>query len=426
MPVDRCRARLLPVCGAAALFLLSACGGGGGAGGGKGGGSSSAVTIALVAPTTADPYMLQTLRRGADLAVRELDARGGLTIAGVHHTVALRTYDDGLDPQRTRAAVQTAIHDGAAGIVTDGYGAAAAAADSAGAGVPVVVVNNGQAELMDAKARPSLFRLGVPNDAAASVLAAYVARSSRAPAIIHEDTDDARDGGTQVEQALSTAGVKAVSDVELAGAVPAADAQVRAALDAHADSLVIWGTDTFVAHVVSAAHAAAPKLALFAGPSAESPAVRAVAGADATDGLAFVASRMTSEDDSASFGQFEHRVAAAAGGPSDAGIADREGREIRQPADLEVFSYDAVDLIAAALEKSGSATPSSALVAAMTQVKVHSANGDTRGFNPDNHEGVADDDLYIARIHDMVFAPVKDEQLSATLPTADQILADFH
>ncbi len=55
-----------------------------------------------------------------------------------------------------------------------------------------------------------------------------------------------------------------------------------------------------------------------------------------------------------------------------------------------------------------------------------SANGDTRGFNPQNHEGVSDDDMYIAVIHDMKFAPVQDEQLSKTLPTEDQVLSEFH
>jgi ABC-type branched-subunit amino acid transport system substrate-binding protein len=403
------------------LSLLSACGGGATQGNGAG-----PVILALVAPTTADPYVYQTLRRGADLAVRELNAKGGVEVAGAEHQVTLRTYDDGLDPQRTRSAVQTAIHDGAVGVLTDGYGAATVAGDTARAGVPVIVVNNGDATLMDPASRPSVFRLGIGSDAAAAILSGYVAKGSKAPAVVHDDTDYGRDGGRQMQQSLATAGVKPTMDLEVAAAVPAVDAQVRAVLDAHSDSLVVWGTDVFVGRVVAAARAASATLPVFTGPSGESPAVRAVAGATATQGMAFVSARMTSEDDSASFGQFEHRLAAAEGGPTDAGIKDREGREIRQPADAEIFSYDAVNLLAAALAKSGAAHASPQLVAAMSHVNVHSANGDTRGFNPDNHEGVADDDLYIARVDDMVFAPVKDEELSATLPTEDQLLADFH
>lgn len=415
-----CRDAALSLGAALTLSVLAACGSASPNSG------NAAVTIALAAPTTADPFVLQTLRRGADLAVRELNAKGGVEVGGTRHTVVLKTYDDGLDPQRTRAAVQTAIHDGAVGIVTDGYDVASAAADSANAGVPVIVVDNGQADLMDPKARPSLFRLGIPNDAAAGILAAYVAGHAKAPALVHDDSDNGRDGATQLQQSLATAGTKAVADIEVAAALPTVDAQIHAALDAHADSLVVWGTDVFVARVVAAAHSAAPQLTLFAGPSAESPAVRAVAGPAGSEGLYFTVSRMTSEDDVVSFGQFEHRLAAAEGGPTDAGVKDAEGREIRQPADAEIFSFDAVNVLAAALAKSGRVAPSPGLIAAMTKVKVPSANGDTRGFNPDNHEGVSDDDLYVARIHDMAFAPVKDEKLSATLPTADQVLADFH
>ena len=409
---------------AVAAVALTACGSSGTSN--AGGNATAPLLIAVVAPTTAAPYLAQTLHRGADLAMRELNAGGGITVSGIKHTVQLKTYDDALDPQRTKAAVENAIHDGAFGIVTDGYGAAASAAETDAAGVPQIVIHNGSAALIDPSSHPSLFRLGIGNDAAASILSAYVAKSSKSPGIIHDDTDNGRDGEKQLQQALPTAGVHTVGSQEVAHDAPAVDAQVRSLLDAHADSLIVWGTDTFVGRVVSAAHAASPSLPVFSGPSGESPAVRALAGADASDGLAFVASRMTSEDDSVTFGQFEHRLAAAEGGATDAGVKDREGREVRQPADVEIFSYDAVALLAAASGKLGSTQPSSKLPQLMTQTRTRSVNGDARGFNPDNHEGVSDDDFYIARIHDMVFAPVKDEPLSATLPTADQVLADFH
>lgn len=403
---------------AVAGVALTACGGGGNS-------ANAPLVIAVLAPTTADPYVAQVLHRGADLAVHEINAAGGVTINGVKRQVQLRTYDDALDPQRTASAVQSAIHDGAFGIVTDGYDAAASASASDAAHVPQVIVANGSTQVLDTKAHPSLFRIGIPNDAAASILSAYVAKTSKAPGILHDDTDNGRDGADQLQQALPTAGAHPVASQEAAHDAPAVDAQVRALVDGHADSLVVYGTDAFVARAVTAARAAAPSLPVFAGPSAESPAVRALAGA-ASDGVAFVDSRMTAEDDSASFGQFEHRLATAEGGPTDAGVKNAAGEEIRQPADLEIFPYDAVNLLAAAAQKLGSTQPSADLLTLMTKTSVRSANGDTRGFDPNNHEGVSDDDLYIARIHDMVFDPVKDETLSATLPAADQILAHFH
>ena len=96
------------------------------------------------------------------------------------------------------------------------------------------------------------------------------------------------------------------------------------------------------------------------------------------------------------------------------------------PNDRDLFSYDAVNLVVAALKKQGSASAGASLLKAIGSVRVPSANGDNRGFNPQNHEGVSDDDMYIAFIHDMQFQPVKDEPLSASLPTEDQILANFH
>ncbi|MGN6797727.1 MAG: hypothetical protein ACTHKS_06220 [Gaiellaceae bacterium] len=57
---------------------------------------------------------------------------------------------------------------------------------------------------------------------------------------------------------------------------------------------------------------------------------------------------------------------------------------------------------------------------ALEEVTVEGANGDERAFNRSNHDGVVDDDVYFARFHDMTYAPVKDDPLSATLPTIPQ------
>jgi hypothetical protein len=48
------------------------------------------------------------------------------------------------------------------------------------------------------------------------------------------------------------------------------------------------------------------------------------------------------------------------------------------------------------------------------------ANGDSRGFNVKNHEGVIDDDIYFARFRDMTYRPVEDDPLSASLPAIPQ------
>ena len=84
-----------------------------------------------------------------------------------------------------------------------------------------------------------------------------------------------------------------------------------------------------------------------------------------------------------------------------------------------MYSYDFVAILAAALAQAG-ANDRGALLEALNEVTVQGANGDERGFNLHNHEGVIDDDVYFARFGDMTFRPVKDDLLSSRLPVIDQ------
>jgi branched-chain amino acid transport system substrate-binding protein len=98
------------------------------------------------------------------------------------------------------------------------------------------------------------------------------------------------------------------------------------------------------------------------------------------------------------------------------------GKEIVQPPDQAMYSYDFVNVLGAALEEAGEAKPGTKLLDALEFVSVHGANGDERGFNERNHEGVVDDDVFFAVIRDMLWYPVEDDALSATLPHIPQTL----
>jgi len=413
--------RPITVVAIGAAGVLAACGGS------TGGGSQSpsSILIALNVPGSSDAYVARVIEHGAELAVKEANQKG-LTIAGHIYHLTFKIYDDSGQPQQSAGNVGTAIHDGAVAVVEDGLGAKVSTSQSNAAGVPEIVITNGDATLLDPQSRPGLFRLGIANDAASNVLGRYIAGKSTSVAIIHDDSENGRDGSAQLVTALGTAGVTARSPIEVAAGAPTLDAQVAELAAGNPGAIAIWGSDTFVGRAVTAIRASGATTPLFSGPSGESPAVRALAGNSASDGLRLVSSRMTSESDASSFGQFEQRLAAAGLGPYDAGFRSAAGQEIRQPDDASIFSYDAVNLVVAALKKQNSVQPGQSLIRAIGQVKVASANGDARGFNPQNHEGVADDDMYISVIHDLQFEPVKDEPLSASLPTQDEILADFH
>jgi hypothetical protein len=77
-------------------------------------------------------------------------------------------------------------------------------------------------------------------------------------------------------------------------------------------------------------------------------------------------------------------------------------------------------VLAAAIERAGGTDDPAKVLDAMNQVSVQGANGDRRGLNERNHDGVVDDDVYFARFEGMTYAPVKDDPLSATLTPIEQ------
>src|SRR5207237_1825120 len=127
------------------------------------------------------------------------------------------------------------------------------------------------------------------------------------------------------------------------------------------------------------------------------------------DGLTFASSRLTSEKGSGPYDRFRAAYEKRFGVEQ---IGVRVGdKPIVQPPDQAMYSYDFVLVLAKAIAVAG---PKSgiALVKALEQVTVQGANGDERGFNEVNHEGVVDDDVFFAVIHDMVWLPVRDDALS--------------
>ena len=100
------------------------------------------------------------------------------------------------------------------------------------------------------------------------------------------------------------------------------------------------------------------------------------------------------------------------------GVKTSDGKEVIQPPEYAMYSFDFVRLLAAAMESpapcAGEGDPGA------------EPDHDRRrergraGFNLVNHEGVIDDDVYFARFLDMTFAPVEDDLLSASLPNVEQ------
>ena len=388
---------------------------------------SHTLLFALNVPVTADPYVAGVITRGATLAVDEANAAGGVEVAGTTYRLRLRTYDDNNDPAQAASNVQAAISDGAVAVIEDGIGMAASGAKSTAAGIPEIAITDGDSGLLTNSSGPvpSLFGLRIPNNFAADVLATYMAGKFSSVAILHDDSENGRDGGDSLSGSLGDSDVQAKPVIGVAANAPTLDAQALEIKDAHPAALAIWGGDLFIAKALAAVRAAGITVPVFTSQQGESPAVRALDQPSQTDGVKFISGRMDSESDACSFPKFEDALGKYDLAPVDAHVKDASGDEVRQPDDIDFFSYDAVNVVVAALQKQQSVRPGQKLLLDMTQVSVTSANGDARGFDSQAHEAFAFEDAYVAVIHDNQFEPVKDEALSASLATEPELMSQY-
>ena len=388
---------------------------------------SHSLLFALNVPVTADPYVAGVITRGATLAVDQADADGGVRVGGTTYTLRLKTYDDNDDPAQAATNVQKAIHDGAIAVIEDGIGMPASAAQSNSAGVPQIAITDGNSGLLTDNAGPipSLFGLRIPNNFAADVLATYIAGKTTSVAILHDDTDNGRDGASSVQSSLQDSNITAKPDIEVAADAPTMDAEVLEIKSAHPGAIVVWGGDLFIARALAAIRAAGMNSPVYTGQQGESPAVRQLDPIAVTDGVKFISGRMDSESDNCSFPRFENTLGTYHLAPVDANVKTAAGQEVRQPDDIDFFSYDAVHVVVAALQKQRSVHPGPTLLLDMTQVSVTSANGDARGFDSQAHEAFAFEDAYIGVIEDNQFEPVKDEALSASLATEPELMSEY-
>lgn len=397
---------------AAALLtalLLSACSSG--TSGGTSGGPDALVVVS--APLTAQPWIGRFVERGARLAVDEHN-RSGRT-----PHLRLEVLDDAGSPQQATANARRAVAERAVALVTDGVGARSVASVTDPARLPVLVTFEGGATVTDAKARPTVFRLAPADVYLTRRLADYLA--SRLPkdgpraALLADDSSYGSEGLAGVRTDLLHDRIVISSDQSVPEGAADVAPQVLAARRSGAQVLVVWARASGVAAVVRAARSTGWQVPVYSGPAAEDPLVRQRLADHPQwlDGLTFVSFRITSEVGAAPFAAYRKSYESAYG-VEQVGVK-AGGRPVLQPPDWSAYSYDAVRLVVAALRQDRRA-----VLGALQRVSITGANGDDRGFGPDDREGVSPDDMYLAVFHDMRFAPVGDDLLSTGLPPVPQ------
>jgi ABC-type branched-subunit amino acid transport system substrate-binding protein len=380
-------------------------------------GSEETLLIAVNAPFSRTPYVGQTIADGAQLAADEANIK---TDDG---TVRLRIkrYDTGLSARRAVANVRRALADGAVAIIDEGTGINASWRLARDADRPICITYQGGVDLVDPVERPNVFRVAPTDHGTAFRLAEYLIPKGLKIGLVVDDSSYGQEGA----KALGESFAHNPEAVAINLTVPAGSAdlapEVLRARRAGATALLVWAQPTTIAGVLTAARSSGWDVPVYTPASGEDPLVRQQLAnhPDWVDGLTFSAGRPTAEVGPAPFLAFQQKYEQRFGVQL-VGVKTPDGAEVAQPPDYAMYSYDCVNILAAAIERAGGVDDRGKVLDALQQVSVTGANGDQRGFNENNHDGVVDDDVYFARFEGMTYKPVKDDPLSSTLAEIDQ------
>ena len=395
-----------------AALLLAACGGSDDPAQGK------PLLIYVNAPFSGTPFVGETIARGAELGAREVNARG-LNVGGESYVLKIKRVDNQLSPQSAVANMRRAVEDKAVAVVDEGTGIDASWPIAADANLPLGVTFQGGMGLVDPKRRPNVFRIAPTDRGLAFRLAEYMVPKGLKIALLVDDSTYGQEGEKALERAFGEE-KSVVARIDVPASATDVAPQVLRARRAGATALLVWAQAPVIAATITAARSAGWDVPIYTPPSGADPLIRQQLSGHRqwVDGLTFASGRMTAEVGTAPFMSFV-RTFEDAYGPQRVGVRTSDGKEVIQPPEYAMYSFDFVRVLAAAME-SADAVRGDAVLRALNRVTIAGANGDERGFNIVNHEGVVDDDVYFARFHDMTFEPVGDDLLSASLPKIEQ------
>jgi ABC-type branched-subunit amino acid transport system substrate-binding protein len=400
---------LLPLC----ALVPAACGGDG-----DPKGSAKTLLVAVNAPFSRTPYVGQTIADGAQLAADEANIR---TDEGTYR-LRIKRYDTGLSARRAVRNMRQAIADGAVAIVDEGTGINASWRLANDAGRPIGITYQGGVGLVDIESRPNVFRIAPTDHGTAFRLAEYLIPKHDKIGLIVDDSSYGQEGEKAIRESFSRNPESVAIKLKLPSDAADLAPEVLRARRSGADALLVWAQPATIAGVLSAARSSGWDVPVYTPASGEDPLVRQELAHQPkwVDGLTFATGRPTAEVGPGPFVTFQRKYEDRFGVQL-VGVKTPDGKEVVQPPDYAMYSYDFVNVLAAAIEEAGGVEDREKLIEALNQVSVQGANGDHRGFNENNHEGVVDDDVYFAQFDGMIYHPVKDDPLSATLTSIEQI-----
>jgi len=399
----------------AALALLAA-------GCGKSSGSSDLahLTVAVDVPVTGSPYIAQTIRQGLELATSNLNAGGGVRAGEKSYRLDVKLYDNHLSARQAVEDTRRALDANTVAIVTDGTGVDATWQLAERDGVPICITYDGGSGLVNAETRPNVFRIAPTNHGIAFRYAEYLVPKKLKVALLSDDSAYGSEGAADLDRAFAENPEAVATKLTLPAGQSDLTPQVLRVKRSGPTALLVWGQPPTIAAVLSAARSSGWDVPVYAPPTGADPFIRQQLAdhPEWVDGLTFASGRMTAEVGTAPFESFQSQYESTYGADK-VGVKTSEGEPVVQPPEFAMYAYDFAHVLTAAIIRAASTEPEK-ITEALNQVTTQGANGDERGFNEHNHEGVVDDDVYFARFHDMTFAPVPDDPLSSTLPVIPQ------
>src|SRR3954469_10269885 len=236
--------------------------------------SQRVLVIAVNAPFSQQSSLGESIARGVQLAAAQVENGGGIPVAGTTYTFRVKRYDNGLSARTAAANVRHAIDDGAVAIVDEGTGIDASWQSAERAGVPVAIVHQGAASLVDPQKRPNVFRIVPTDHGIAFRFAEYLSHKHLKLALIHDDSEYGLGGASALDNAFSYDPKGIVARVGVAADATDLSAPVLRARQAGATGLLVWGGPGTIAATVRAARRSGWDVPIYAPPDAADPLVR--------------------------------------------------------------------------------------------------------------------------------------------------------
>ena len=172
------------------------------------------------APFTGSPYVAQSIAHGVELAV-QTKTRDGVISAGDHsYSIRVQRLDNELSPGRALRNVRRAIDEHALAVIDEGTGVDASWQPANEAHLPIGIVYQGGAGLVDPVARPNVFRIAPTDRGLAYRLAEYLVPKGLHVALLTDDTGYGRQGAASLDKAFALNPENVAARIELPAGRP--------------------------------------------------------------------------------------------------------------------------------------------------------------------------------------------------------------